>query len=200
MKKLTALLLTLMLLLGCVSALAETATETAWMTLEFDDFTIEIPEDIAGETADSIEDGAVFMILYPNYDENASFATNINFVWSSAVQDLSAVDAATVGQQIMTTAYAQYNEYGITTANETLVSAAMDEVGGKPALSLMYSADCDYTALGGTQLTLYTVQAIVSDAAFGTYTITVSIPADYINDADMMTLIEQITNSIQWKN
>ena len=40
--------------------------------------------------------------------------------------------------------------------------------------------------------------AIVSDAAFGTYTITVSIPADYINDADMMTLIEQITNSIQW--
>lgn len=76
----------------------------------------------------------------------------------------------------------------------------MDEVGGKPALSLMYAADCDYTALGGTQLTLCTIQAMVPDEAFGTYIITVTIPADYINDADMMTLIEQIINSIQWAN
>ena len=197
MKKLTALLLTLMLLLGCASALAETATETAWMTQEFDDFTIDMPEDIVGQIGD-IEENATFMILYPNYDESAFIPTSIAFSWSSDVQDLSAVDAEAVGQAAMQADYAKFNEAGIATANETLMSAAMDEVGGKPALSIMYSATCDYTAFGGTELTLLTTQVIVSDAAFGTYTIYITITEDYSNDADMMTLIEQITNSIQW--
>ncbi len=198
MKKTTALLLTLMLMLGCASAFAEAAaTETAWITLEFDDFTIDVPEDIVGQSGEK-EENAVFLILYPNYDETASFAANINFVWSSAVQDFSDTDPEAYGQYVMEASYAQVNQIGVTTANETLMSAAADEVCGKPAMSMMYAAQCDYAALGGGQCTLYTIQTQISDDAFGTYTITVSLADDSINDMELLTLIEEIINSIQW--
>lgn len=76
--------------------------QTAWTPLGCEDFTIYIPEDLIYQITDTIEENTVFMVLYPNYDESAAFNTIINFVWSSDVQDLSAIDAATVGQQIMT--------------------------------------------------------------------------------------------------
>lgn len=198
MKKTAALLLTLMLMLGCASAFAEAAAaETAWITLEFDDFTIDVPEDIVWQSGDR-EENATFLILYPNYDETASFAANINFIWSSAVQDFSDIDPKAYGQYVMEAVCAQFNQIGITTANETLMSAAADEVCGKPAISMMYSAQCDFAALGGGQCTLYTIQSQISDEAFGLYTITVSLADDSINDMNLLTLIEEIINSIQW--
>lgn len=198
MKKTTALLLTLMLMLGCASAFAEAAaTETAWITLEFDDFTIDVPEDIVGQSGEK-EENAAFLILYPNYDETASFAANINFTWSSAVQDFSDIDPEAYGQAVMEAAYAQFNQIGVTTANETLMSAAADEVGGKPAMSMMCSAQCDFAAFGGGQYTVYNILSQISDEALGIYTITVSLADDSINDMELLTLIEEIINSIQW--
>jgi len=45
---------------------------------------------------------------------------------------------------------------------------------------------------------VYNILSQISDEALGIYTITVSLADDSINDMELLTLIEEIINSIQW--
>lgn len=66
-------------------------------------------------------------------------------------------------------------QQNVAVANPTVLGASMDEIGGKAALSVMYSMDVDYTNAGlDLQTTLTWVQGIVSEEGLGTYTFTIT--------------------------
>lgn len=95
---------------------------------------------------------------------------------------------------IATSAAAALEGQGIKVANTQVVGASMDEIGSKPALSVVYSVDVDYTAVGlDLQTTLYFVQGIVSEEALGTYTFTITT-----NDMTTVQSLMDIVNTVQW--
>ena len=81
---------------------------------------------------------------------------------------------------------AQYEAMGLKAENAKVLLAQPDEQDGKYAISYMAQYDIEGT-------TLYMMQAVVSDAAFGTYTFTVTF-ADLMQ-ADALT---EIVNTITW--
>lgn len=192
MKKLFALVLSLIMAFTCVSALAQTA-ESSLMTYDFGDFTMDFDENMPGNIVDKA-DNQVFFTLYPNYSTENLFNSNIIIVWGKASEDLSACDPTATCNVIVEKAASGMNAQNVATANAQILSAEMDELGGKAALSLLYTMDVDYTALGVDLKTmLYFAQAIVSDAAFGTYTFTITTD----NYDDLVSSIG-IMNTIVW--
>lgn len=186
MKKLLSILLALALMLGCVSALAEaTPAESNLETFEFDDFTMTFDADMIGELYDKVENQVYFQ-LYPFYDETAAVNSNINCVWSSAVEDLTQVDANAFASTVLSTMMPQFEELGMKAENAMVLLAQPDEQDGKYALSYLAQYD-----LNG--ITLYMMQAVVSDAAFGTYTFTVTFA-----DLAEMEALTEIVNTITW--
>jgi len=186
MKKLLSVLLALVLMLGCASVLAEaTPAESNLETFEFDGFTMTFDADMIGEIYDKAENQVYFQ-LFPFYDENAAFTPNINCVWNSAVEDLTQVDANAFAAAVMQAMLAQYEAMGLKAENAKVLLAQPDEQDGKYAISYLAQYDIEGT-------TLYMMQAVVSDAAFGTYTFTVTF-ADLMQ-ADALT---EIVNTITW--
>lgn len=187
-------LLTLLAL--CLTLVPCLAEEVQNVEYDFGDFTMTFPEDTIGDVSDSLEENAMFFILYQDYDENALFLKNLNGTWNSAYQDLTQVDPTATAQTILDTVQAQFAAQGITVSNPTLLMAALDEQDGKPALSLMFSTDLDYSSAGiDFQMTLYTLQGIVSDENFGTYTFTIST-----DDVEAATPLMDIMNTIRWND
>ena len=186
MKKLLSILLALALMLGCVSALAEaTPAESNLETFEFDGFTMVFDADMIGEIYEKAENQVYFQ-LYPFYDETAAVNANINCVWSSAVEDLTQVDANAFASFVLSTMMPQFEELGMKAENAMVLLAQPDEQDGKYALSYLAQYD-----LNG--VTLYMMQAVVSDAAFGTYTFTVTF-----SDLAEMEALTEIVNTIKW--
>lgn len=186
MKKLLSVLLALVLMLGCASALAEaTPAESNLETFEFDGFTMTFDADMIGEIYDKAENQVYFQ-LFPFYDENAAFNSNINCVWNPAVEDLTKIDANVFAAAVMQAMPAQYEAMGLKVENAKVLLAQPDEQDGKYAISYMAQYDLE-------GITLYMMQAVVSDAAFGTYSFTVTF-AD-LTQADALT---EIVNTITW--
>ncbi|MDO4385375.1 MAG: hypothetical protein Q4E18_05180 [Clostridia bacterium] len=186
MKKLLSVLLALVLMLGCASALAEaTPAESNLETFEFDGFTMTFDADMIGEIYDKVENQVYFQ-LFPFYDENAAFNSNINCVWNSAVEDLTQIDANAFASAVLQAMLPQFEAMGLKAENEKILLATPDEQDGKYAISYLAQYDLEGT-------TLYMMQAVVSDAAFGTYTFTVTFA-----DPTQVDALGEIMNTIAW--
>ena len=83
---------------------------------------------------------------------------------------------------------------GATVTNPQVLTAGLDEVGSKTALSVGYSMDVDYTGMGvDLQVTLIFAQAIVSEEGLGTYTFTITT-----DDPTTTQPLVDIVNSTVW--
>ena len=190
MRKILAVLLALAALL-CVPAFAE----AQWVEYDFGDFTMSFPEDIMCSISGEIVNNEPFFVFYQDYDETAAFNKSLNGVWSEGAADLTTVDPTAYGQTVLATVASQLGEYGIAVTDPALIAAALDAHDGKPALSIIYGMGVDYSAVGvDLQMTLYTMQAVVSDEALGgSYTFTIST-----DDITAATLLMEIMDTIQW--
>lgn len=156
MKKILALLLSLMLLLPAI-ALGEAASDPEVYTVEFDDFYLTVNATDAVQKGEKVE-GSILMMLYPDYDETAIMHPNINAVWTSSdVSEMGDVDATTFGNLVLTQSAQGLIAQGVAVTNETLLAAERDEEAG--TMTLIMSMDADYTAVGVDLKTpLYMVQ------------------------------------------
>ncbi|MBP3454568.1 MAG: hypothetical protein J6M20_12785 [Clostridia bacterium] len=173
MKKILALLLSLMLLLPAI-ALGEAASNPDAYAVEFDDFTITMNATDALQKGEKAN-GQVLFMLYPDYDETATMHSNINAVWTSEdVSALGEIDATTFGNLVLTQSAQGLAAQGVAVSNEALLIAERDEETG--SMTLIMSYDADYTAAGlDLKATLYMVQLYVpmgGDAGSYIFTLT----------------------------
>lgn len=159
MKKILALLLSLMLLLPAI-ALGEAASNPDAYAVEFDDFTITLNATDALQKGEKAN-GQVLFMLYPDYDETSTMHSNINGVWTSEdVSALGEIDATTFGNLVLTQSAQGLAAQGVAVSNEALLIAERDEETG--SMTLIMSYDADYTAAGlDLKATLYMVQLYV---------------------------------------
>lgn len=183
------------LMVLCLAALPCLAEGTETIDYDFGHFTLTLPADIMGEMADEISANQMFFMLYPDFDEAASFHPNINGVWGKDHADLTKVDPQEMGETIVQMAFQGFEQAGLDATNPTLIQAELGEVGGKPALIVTYSADVDYASLGlDFSCTLYAIQMLISDEAFGTYTFTLST-----DDLENSASLTDIMDTLVWK-
>lgn len=176
------------------AAPAETTAPVETIDYDFGDFTLTFPAEMPGEIADEITSGAPFVTLYQMDDLEDAFSSNLNVVWTEDASDLSAADPAATAQSIVDGVVASLAQQGIVATNPTILAATMDEVGGKPALSVIYSMDMDYSGAGvDLQVNVTYIQGIVSEEGLGTYTFTIG--TDNINGCQ--SLID-IVNTTVW--
>lgn len=173
MKKILAVLLSLMLLLPAVS-LGEAAEVVDTYPVEFDDFTLYVTSYDIIQKAPTKEEGQLLFLLYPNYDETAVVFNNINGTWSSenTLADLPEFDVNKFAQEQADFVAAQLTASGITASNSELHYAQKDDNG---VIVLAYSADVDYTGAGiDLVTTLYQAQYYKCMGEKGTYVFTVT--------------------------
>ena len=135
-------------------------------------------------------------------DENALLVTGgtvsvDNATVTRASDDSTGGDASSfygVGAAILATAQSTLEAQSVAVANPTLVGASMDEIGGKTALSVVYTMDLDYTGMGvDLQTNVTFVQAIVSEDAIGTYTFTIAS-----DSMDGCQPLVEVVNTVVW--
>jgi len=178
MKKLIALLLTMMLLLPAVS-LGESET----YTVDFDDFILTVSSDDIIQKGQKTEGGVVFM-LYPAYDETAVSHPNISSAWTA--ESLEGIDDATAplfGAQVLQSIVDGLSAQNIAVTNDQLLDAQFDEETG--SLTLAFAMDADYSGMGvDVQLAMYMVQVYIPLGEKGTYVF--AITNDTMEGADAM--------------
>ena len=179
MKKILALLLSLMLLLPAI-ALGEAATAPETYTVEFDDFYLTVNATDAVQKGEKA-DGSIMMMLYPDYDEAALMHPNINVVWTSEdVSTLANIDPTQFGSLVLTQSAQGLAAQGVAVSNETLLAAEFETETN--SLTLVMSYDADYTGAGrDLKATLYMVQLYVpmgGDAGSYIFTLTGSSMED----------------------
>lgn len=171
MKKITALLLALLLLLPTM-AMAE--------ILEFDDFTLEIKDGDLYELGTKTE-GDLLFILYPAYDPNATFYPNINCTWvdDSIADTLKTTTAMEMAEVLLSNAMTGYAQQGIVATNGKVVNAEGNEEHGY--LITYTTTDVDYSGLGvDLQCTLHQLQAFMPLGGNGTYIFTFTATSEEI--------------------
>lgn len=190
MRKLISVILLLVMLVSC-AALAE----ENWIMYNFGDFSLTFPEDVVCAYSEERTENQPFLMFYQDYDETANFNKNLNVVWNSGAEDISAMDPAVMGQLILDQLLAQFDAMGVGHSNAMLVSAETLDHNGKPALGIAYTATVDYSAVmeDGPIVDLVFVQMIFSDEAFGTYNFTITT-----DDIDNTQLLSTILDSLSW--
>lgn len=191
---LMALCLAVLPCLAESAAPSESAAPVETIDYDFGDFTLTFPAEMPGEIADEITSGAPFVTLYQMDDLEDAFSSNLNVVWTEDVTDLSAIDPAAFAQTIVDSVIPVLAQQGITATNPTILAATMDEVGGKPAFSVIYSADLDYSGAGvDLQVNVTYIQAFVSEEGLGSYTFTIST-----DNLDGCQSLIDIVNTTVW--
>ncbi len=84
MRKILSVLIALMLIFS-MSAFAEETPTVPTIELDFDHFTMTIPEDMVGTSSEEIVSNQPFIQLFQDYSETAAFNKNLNIVWSNEV-------------------------------------------------------------------------------------------------------------------
>ena len=193
MRKLTAMLLVLLMLLGC-AAMAGDAENL--MALEFEHFTLAVRKDAVGTGTDTIESNVPFLVVYQDYDPNAVFGKSMNIVWNKDVLDLSAAAPRAMAEEALSYTLLQHQLVGVQPANARVLNAEYDEMDGKKALSFIVCMDLDYSPLGlDYQGTLYTLQAVVPIEGVGTYTFTIGT-----DDLENSQQLFDVVDSVRWKD
>ena len=167
MKKLLALILCLMLAFSTCAMAATTA-------VDFGTFTIDLGPNDQYEVANTMTDGQLYAIIYPNYDPNATFTNTINLVWTAS--DLSA-EVKMVGgmeayaQMVLDAAEYQYSAQGIAMSNATVLRTFTDD----ETAGALTSYTLDYTKAGVDMVTnLYQMQALFFNGANDNYIFTLT--------------------------
>ncbi len=181
-KSLLGLLLAVMLMLSCASALGEAGPGTK----EFDDMFVTWPEKSFLQVGTK-EAGQLLFTIFPDYDASSQTHPNLNCAWSGELLDFSILTddmLVPVAESMISQAKSALEAQNLIVDNIKVVSAEMSEVSGKRAYSYMYSMDLDYSKLGfELQANIYSKQYIISDETLKTYTFTLtsygeeSIPA-----------------------
>lgn len=178
MKKLLALLLSLLLLLPAVS-LGESET----YTVDFDDFILTVSSDDIIQKGQKTEGGVVFM-LYPNYDEAAISHPNISSAWTAEGLDgVTTVTAPIFGAQVLQGIVDNLAAQNVIISNSQVLDAQFDEETG--SLTLVFAMDADYSGMGvDVQLAMYMVQVYIPLGEKGTYVF--AITSDTMEGADAL--------------
>lgn len=196
MKRLFAIALAL-IALSCAVCFADSEAETNAVVYDFGDFTLELPEDIAGESGEIIENQA-FLILYPDYDAANAFFNNIICVWTSEIMPISGMkddDCAAYANSHLSAVAAQYKAQGLITSDFDIIACQRADVAGKDAIMIHYSSLINYANIGlDVEATVYTYQLAASDAALGTYIFTFT----YYDPADI-EVFSLIMDTLKWK-
>ena len=100
--------------------------------------------------------------------------------------DLTKVDANEFANMILRQIPAQFKTKNINVENVLLLLAQPDEIDGKYAISFLSQYDID-------ENTIYMMEFVVSDSAFGTYTFSVGF-----DDVEQMDSLLDIVNTIIW--
>lgn len=192
MKKLLALLLSLMLLLPAVS-FAEAAESVDVYPVEFDDFILYVTSYDIIQKAAAKEEGQLLFMLYPAYDDASLTHPNINGVWTA--QDLAAalddLDAAAFAQDVIDESVQGLTAQGIIATNPQLISA--EKVDG--IMVLAYSMDMDYSGAGvDLQATIYQMQFYIGLGEKGSYVFTLSA-----YNADDLIALSEYVEAIEFK-
>jgi hypothetical protein len=190
MKKWIAAFLAAWILLSGICVSAESAgdadeTASGLDTFDFGDFFMTFDANMVGITYDKA-DGQMWFILYPDYDESAMVHPNINVAWTETVLDPIMMDAQEYAEGVLEGMAASMESAGIAIENEEVLSAQPDELDGKDTITIQ----CVYEMEG---YTVYTIQIVVPDEAFGTYFFT----ATYFDQEQEEALLE-ILNTITW--
>lgn len=182
MKKILALLLSLMLLLPVV-AMGEAASNPDVYSVDLGDFSITITSDDLLQKGVKAE-GSILFILYPAYDESNQFHCNLNAVWTA--EDLSVIGvigAEVFAQSVLEQSTAALAADGIAVDNSQLLNAVYDEE--TQSTTLIYSMDIDYTSVGlDLAITMYQLQLYMPVSEGNTYIFTIS--ADTLENTEAM--------------
>lgn len=192
MRKLLAFLLAICLL--SVTAVAET-TEANIITYDFGHFSLDFPEDIGGSINERTN-GGIYFILYPDYDENTNFASNLNCVWQEQMIDSEKIaNPSLYAQTTLKEIVASFEQMGYVVSDPQVVAAGIEEIDGLQSFSAVYNYTIDYSGVLGYELIInqYTLQATISDESFGAYVFTVS--SDTLENAQSGI---DILNTLKW--
>lgn len=187
MRKITALLIALALMLMCAPALAAGVNN---VTHDFEDFTLTFPEDEYLEEAEKTESAAYFFI-YSTATSSENFTNNLNCIWSSDVRSVADVDPQELLDYTVASLGEQLESLGFKIDNITGDSAEIVDLDGKDAVVLTYSYGCDNN---GVHLDFKNRTLIVSDPVTGSYTFSITAA----NDVGMDELTT-ILYSLKWK-
>ena len=188
-KTVLALILSCVLALSCACSLAETAAQTSGVN--FGDFSMAIDPDMYSQVSEKAE-SSVWFILYPAYNATGDSSTNFNAVWSKEYRDLSLwkdSDAADYINEIKTEVETQYTQYGIELVEFSVPSIQLMKLDEKDALACLMVSKIRYS---GAEFSVYQIQAIASDPAFGTYTFTGSAQSEEL----LVTYIDPLFDAI----
>lgn len=180
MKKILALILSLMLLLPAI-ALGEAASNPDQYTVEFEDFTITVNAEDILQKGEKAEQQILFM-LFPKYDETSSYHANINALWTAEdLGELGTIGAQTFGEMVLSQSQEQLSSQGIAASNAQLISAEFDEE--TRTTVLITSMDADYTGAGiDLKMNLCQMQMYIPMGDIGSYIFTLS--ADSLEGLD----------------
>lgn len=166
MKKILAIVLCVMLL--PLIALAEEATETIWVPVDFGDFTMKMQATDGLQMGEKAEGGLLF-IAYPNYDPAALPHDNITAAWTADkltfTDETPQEEVDKFAQDVLDGIVVDMDAQGVAVTDPLMVSAEFAD----GSLCVLYSMTCDYTALNIDLVTgLYQMQLYVP-VADGTY-------------------------------
>lgn len=172
MRKLLSLLLCLTLFLP-VMAMAEAEVTPELYTIDLGDFTIGLYEGDYYEAAPEKTNNAVYAMIYPAYDEAATFHENINIVWSKddAAAGINLFGPEAYAKLVLQASQAQYEGMGIKMTDAQVLSATFEDGVG----AFITSANLDYTGAGVDLISpMYQLQAYFCKGEAGTYIFTLS--------------------------
>lgn len=189
MKKILALILSLMLLLPVV-AMGEAASGLDTYPVDLGDFSITVTSADIIQKGEKAEGVLLFQLL-PSYDESSMFHNNLNGTWTASdLSIIGEIGAETYGNLVLEQSTQQLANQGIAVTNAQLVAAQFDE--NNLSTSLIVSMDVDYTAVGvDLVMTLYQLQMYVPVGEAGSYIFTIS--ADSLENAEaLMSYLDTI--------
>ena len=187
MKKLMAVLLAMMLMLAG-SALAQ---ELA--LYDFDDFTIEMEDDIVGELYEKV-DGQEWFIVFPEYNEQDDFNANVNCVWGSEYFDLNSIDAQELADMLAKEYKSMASGFGIACNEMQVLDTNYVTVDGVIGMTYLLFVEYDDSNMGYNMVTdLYHRTYQFSFENRGTYTFSLSA-----EQLDMIEKMDAMIESIRW--
>ena len=186
MRKITALLIVLALMLMCAPALAAGENN---VTHDFEDLTLTYPGDMILDEGEKT-DPQLYFYLYSMDTSPDYFTNNLNAVWDSNYQSVEDVSPQAMLDYTVDSIGETIENMGLEIYNLTGDSAERLDLGGKAALSFSYSYEYDR---GGIRMDMKNHTVIVSDSGLGTYTFAITA----VNDEGVDALME-VLNGIEW--
>ena len=146
------------------------------------------------EVADTMSEGAAFLILYPDYLTTGQTTNNLNAVHTEenlALQLLLVGGIENYGKLVLQQTVPQYEAVGIKMTNPQLLYAATEDDLGV----IIISSDLDYSGAGiDLTLTLYQMIGMFMNTSSGSYVFTLT--------AESMDALQEMSgylDSVQFK-